>query len=280
MAYTRASQRSHRVRAYRDVRVWRRIARVASARLDVLIALTAADMRARYGRGWFRVVKWLVDPIAAIGVYLALVTFAISKRGPTPGISIACGVIPFQLVVGTAVNAMSAIHTRRNVVLNMGFDRTLIPISSVLTETVVFLADFVLLAIMMAAYGRAPTAAILWFPVVLVVNIAFAIGLSYPATIFGVWYPDLRLFGVSVVRTLYFLASGLVPLAQVTGEAHTLLRVNPLTEVFESYRDVFLYGRAPQAINVLYPLVIAVLLVLAFRPVYRREQRQFAKVVD
>lgn len=264
----------------RRVRHRASVSRSARARLDVLLALTVSDMRTRYGRGWFRVVKWLVDPIAALGVYLLLVTFAVSKRGPYPGLSLACSVIPFQLIVGTAVNAMSAIHTRRNVVLNMGFDRTLIPISSVLTETVVFLADFVLLAVMMAIYGHGLTLAIVWFPLVLITNVVLAVGLAYPATIFGVWYADLRLFGVSVVRTFFFVSSGLVPLAQVTGSAHTLLRINPLTEVFESYRDVFLYGHMPGPLNLLYPLVIAGLLILAFLPLYRSEQRQFAKVVD
>jgi homopolymeric O-antigen transport system permease protein len=268
------------VRREREVARRRSLARGTSARLDVLMALTVSDMRTRYGRGPFRVVKWLVDPLAALGVYLVLVTFAISKHGRYPGLSLACSVIPFQLIVGTAVNAMSAIHTRRNVILNMGFDRTLIPISSVLTETVVFIADFVLLGLMIVAYGHGLSAAIVWFPLVLAANVLFAVGLAYPATIYGVWYADLRLFGVSIVRTCFFLSSGLVPLAEVTGKAHTLLRLNPLTEVFESYRDVFLYGRAPRLINLLYPLVVAGLLVLIFLPLYRREQRQFAKVVD
>lgn len=264
----------------RQLRRQASVARATRTRLDVLVALTVSDMRTRYGRGSFRVVKWLIDPIAALGVYLLLIAFVFTRRGPYPGLSLACSVIPFQLIVGTAVNAMSAIHIRRNVILNMGFDRALIPISSVLTETVVFAADFALLAVMMAAYGHGLTSAIVWFPLVLAVNIIFTIGFAYPATIFGVWYSDLRLFGVSVVRTLFFLSSGLVPLAQVSGKAHTLLRLNPLTEVFESYRDVFVYGRAPRLVNLVYPLLIAALLVLAFLPLYRQEQRQFAKVVD
>jgi hypothetical protein len=43
---------------------------------------------------------------------------------------------------------------------------------------------------------------------------------------------------------------------------------------------VFLYGRAPQLINLVYPALIALLLIAIFVPLYRREQRQFAKVVD
>jgi len=249
-------------------------------RLDVLLALTTSDLRVRYGRGGLRVAKWILDPLAALGVYLLLVSFAVSKRGPAPGLSLACAVIPFQLVVATAVNAMSSVHIRRNVVLNMGFDRRLLPVASVLTETVVFLADLVLLALVMAVYGKAPTAALLWFPIVLATTLALALGLAYPATIFGVWFPDLRLLGVSVVRTLFFLASGLVPLARVPESAQTLLRINPLTEIFESWRALFLYGHSPGLFNLLYPLLIAAGMLAVFLPLYRREQQQFAKVVD
>jgi len=254
--------------------------RTLRQRLDVLIALTIADLRVRYGRGRFRVVKWLIDPLAALGVYLVLVSFAVSKSGEARGLSIACAVVPFQLVIATAVNSMSSVLTRRNVVLNMGFDKTLIPVSSVLTETAVFIADLALIVMTMAIYRVAPTTAILWFPLIFVVTVVFALGFAYPLTVFGVWYPELRLFGVSALRTLFFIAAALIPLASVEGDAHWLLQINPLTEIFESYRDVFLYGRAPSALNVLYPLAFAALLLAAFAPLYRREQRQFAKVVD
>jgi ABC-type polysaccharide/polyol phosphate export permease len=247
---------------------------------DALIALTMSDLRARYGRGAQRVLKWLLDPFALVGVYLLLVTIVLTTKGRAPGLSLACAVVPFQLLMSTVINAMMAVTTRRTIVLNMGFRRALIPLASALTETIAFFASFSLFALMMLIYRVAPTSALLWLPVVVLVNVLVAVGLAYPSSIFGLWFRDLRNFGMSFVRTLFFLAPGLVPLSEIHGRAHHLLRYNPFTGLFEAYRAVFLFGRTPAAWELLYPTLFALLLLVAFAPFYRVEQRQFAKIVE
>src|SRR4029078_8261739 len=117
--------------------------------LDVLVVLTASDLRARYGRGAWRLVKWLLDPFALVGVYLLLVAFVLGRSGAATGLSLACAVVPFQLVMGSIINALGAANQRRSIILNMRFDRPLIPMSSVLTETIAFAASLLLLAVMM-----------------------------------------------------------------------------------------------------------------------------------
>ena len=258
--------------------------RTAGARLSrslaVLVALAESDMRARYGRGRWQLIKWLVDPFAVAGVYLLLVTFVLNRPGPAPGLSLACAIVPFQLVMMSVVNAMSAVSTRRSILLNMAFDRTLLPVSSVMTESVAAGASLGLVALMMGVYGVGPTAAILWLPVVIVVTTVVAVAVAFAASLFGVWFADLRVFGVSLVRTLYFVAPGLVPLSEIHGRAETLLKLNPLTGLFDSFRDVLLYGQRPAAWELLIPLGIAAVLLAVLVPVYRSEQRHFAKVVE
>ena len=251
-----------------------------SAKWDALVALTMSDLRARYGRGPWRLVKWLLDPFAAVGVYLLLVTFVLNRPGTAPGLTVACAVVPFQLVMLSVVNANGAIRLRRSIILNGQFDRALIPVASVLTETIAFAASLGLLALTMAGYRISPTAAILWLPVVLVLNMIFAVSWAYPSALMGLWFPDLRVFTVSFVRTLFFLAPGLVALATIQGQAHDLLRLNPLTGLFEAYRAVLLYGHSPEAWMILYPLVFSLVLVAIFVPIFIREQHHFAKVVE
>ena len=249
-------------------------------RLDVLLSLTEADLRARYGRGGGRFAKWLLDPFALAGVYLLLVTFVLNRGGPAPGLSLACAIVPFQLVMSTVTNSMIAITTRRSIVLNMSFQRSLIPVATTFTETVAFIAGLSLPAMMMIIYGVSPTWAMLMLPLVILVTVFFAVAVAYPASIFGLWFRDLRQFAISFVRTLFFLAPGLIALNQVGGTAARLLRLNPFTGLFEAYRDVILYGRVPAAWELLYPAGIAVVLLAVFLPIYRTEQRQFAKVVE
>jgi lipopolysaccharide transport system permease protein len=247
--------------------------------IDVLLALTEADLRARYGRGAWRLVKWLLDPFAVVGVYLILVTIVLERGGRAPGLAIACAVVPFQLVMSTIVSALNAVPHRSSIILNMAFDRVLIPVASALTETIAFAASLVLVVLMMVIYGVAPTAAVVWLPLVIAINVVLAIACGYGASLMGLWLPDLRPFAISFVRTMFFLAPGLVPLAEIGGRANELLRINPLTGLFEAYRSILVEGDRPAAWQLLFPLLASALLLAVFVSLYRRDQREFAKVL-
>lgn len=247
---------------------------------DRLIVLTGADLRSRYGRGGWRLVKWLVDPFALVGVYLLLVSFIFYRRPEAAGLSIACAIIPFQLVTMTVANSLDAVRSRRAILANMYFPRTLLPLATVLTEALGFAASLILLVLLMAVYGVAPTLSLLWLPVVLAVTLVLGVAVAFPVTLIGVWAPDLRGLMLSLVRAAFFLAPGLVTLAKISGRTNDLVRLNPLTGLFEGMRHAVLYGSTPPAWTLLYPLAAAALLLAVFVPVYRREQAHFAKVVE
>jgi ABC-type polysaccharide/polyol phosphate export permease len=62
--------------------------------------------------------------------------------------------------------------------------------------------------------------------------------------------------------------------------AQKWLKLNPLTGIFESYRSVLLYGTSPAPWELLYPTAVALALLALVVPLYRFEQRHFAKLVD
>lgn len=268
------------VRGFTGAAAWvRGVGRTILRSLDLLWALTESDLRFRYGRGPWRFIRWLLEPLALVGVYLFLVTFVLDRPGTAVGLSLACAVVPFQVVMLTIGNAMTTLDARRPILLNMAFERMLMPISSALTESAGFASSLLLIIILMAAYGIEPTWSILWFPIVLLVNILLAIASAYAATLFGIWLRELRAFVASFVRILFFLGPGLVPLEETSEGVRDILRLNPLTGLFEAYRDVFLNGETPAVWELLYPLVTVLILFLVFVPIYRVEQRQFVKVI-
>jgi ABC-type polysaccharide/polyol phosphate export permease len=247
--------------------------------LDTVVALTRTDLRVRYGRGPLRRVKWLADPIAALGVYLLLITFVIDDAGTAAGLSVACAVVPFQLVIMTVSNALRAVELRRSIVGNMSFPRMLIPVAGTLTESVGFAACLFLLPLMMAVYGIAVTPAVLLLPVAIALTFVVALALAYPATLIGVWMVEMGPLLIAATRTLFFLAPGLVALEEVYGRTHDLLVFSPLTGIFETYRAILQYGEAPAAWMIAVPLGYAALSFAIFLPVFRREERHFAKLV-
>jgi homopolymeric O-antigen transport system permease protein len=246
---------------------------------DTLTVLTKSDLGVRYGRGRVRFLKWVLDPFAALGVYLLLIAFVLDEGTTAAGLSLACAIVPFQLLLSSSVNALSSVQIRHAIILNMRFPRVLIPVSSVVTESVAFLATLTLLPLMMVAYGVEPTTAIVWLPVAIAVTIILALALACPCMLFGIWFPELQTFAISVARAAFFLAPGLVALDQITGQTRDLPPVNPLTGLFESYRDALLYGHAPAAWELLVPLGAAAAVAAISVPVFLRERSQLAKLV-
>ena len=66
--------------------------------------------------------------------------FVLDRQGTAIGLSIACAVVPFQLVMMTIINALRAVDLRRSVITNMAFDKSLIPVASMCTEAIGFAA--------------------------------------------------------------------------------------------------------------------------------------------
>jgi lipopolysaccharide transport system permease protein len=246
---------------------------------DVLTVLARSDLQLRYGRGDFRFLKWVMDPLAALGVYLLLIALVLDRSGEAPALSLACAIVPFQLITTTMANALQSVTLRGSIIINMRFPRVLIPASSLVTESIAFTATLALIPLIMLIYGIAPTAAVLWLPVVLAVTAAFALALAYPAALLGIWYPELQPFAGSAIRALFFIAPGLVALDEVTGTTRDLLPINPLTGLFESFRDILLYGQSPAAWQLLVPVGAAALLLAIALPVYRRDEPALAKLV-
>ena len=247
-------------------------------RLHVLLALARSDLHIRYGRGPWQVVNWLVNPFALVGIYV-LLRVVLGRTGEAAALSIACAVVPFQIVLLAFESSMGAVALREPILLNRRFDRMLIPPASVMTESLAFGASFLMFPLAMIYYGVAPTLALLWLPVVVAVTLILAIGIAWPAGLLGVWLPTSRIFAGQGLRILFFAAPGIVSLAEVPDSVHRWIVLNPLTGLFESFRHAFLYGDAPEFWQLAYPAAVGVVLMIVFVPLYRREQRHFAKLV-
>jgi lipopolysaccharide transport system permease protein len=251
---------------------WRR-------RLHVLVALARSDLHIRYGRGSGQVIQWFLDPFALVGVYV-LLRVILGRSTESVGLSVACAVVPFQIILLSCTSAMNAVSLREPILLNRRFDRMLIPPSAVMTEAVAFATSFVMFPMGMAYYGVAPTTALLWLPLVIVCTLVLAVGAAWPAALLGIWVPSIKVFANQAIRILFFAAPGVVALPEVSHKVHDWIVFNPLTGLFEGFRHVFLYGNAPAFWELAYPAAAGVVLTLIFLPVYRREQRHFAKLVS
>ena len=138
-----------------------------ATRLDTIVALTASDLRARYGRGRARVVKWLLDPVSmSVSTSSSSRSCSTAARSAGPQPRLRRDPVPARdLTIGNGYRARRSVRARSCSTCRSG--RTLLPLASALTETPASRRRLLLLVAMMADLRGRADWDVLWLPAVL-----------------------------------------------------------------------------------------------------------------
>jgi lipopolysaccharide transport system permease protein len=173
---------------------------------------------------------------------------------------------------------MSIVEKNAAIISNRVFPREVLPLVLIVVEGTTFMLALSLFVPLLAYYNVFPGASLLWLPVVIAVLVALCAATAFVSAVFGVRFPDVRPAAQNLIRLGFFASAGLVQPSDAPSRAlEMVLRANPLSGVFESFRAIFLRAEAPQVTDLLYPLAIAIVVMIIGLPLYRQAQVSFAK---
>ena len=254
------------------------VARDQARDRDVLAALTLADLQERRGLTVSGLLKWALEPLSYMAVYVAVFQLALGRDRFAYPLFLMCALVPWRYFTGVTTSATQIVRSHTAPLLNIGIRGNTLPLVVMATEGASFLIALALFPPMMAYYGVGFSPALLWLPVIIAILVVLMTGPAYVLAVFGLYFPDYRGVVQNLVRIGFFASTGLFTVDEVAnGGVETVIRANPFSGVFESFRAVILEGQAPAAKDLLYPLAVGVLLLPAGLGLYRWRRARFAK---
>jgi lipopolysaccharide transport system permease protein len=137
----------------------------------------------------------------------------------------------------------------------------------------------VLMVVLMAWFGVAPTATILLAPVFLLLGVASAIGVGVWLTALDVQYRDIR-YAIPFLMQVWLFATPVVyPTSIVPVEYQAIYGLNPMAGVVAGFRWSLLGGVPPSAQLLVVSAATAAVLLATSLFYFRRVERRFADVV-
>jgi ABC-type polysaccharide/polyol phosphate export permease len=245
---------------------------------DLLLSLVQAEIRGRGDLTMMGLLQWIMEPLSFMFVYFALVTAVMGNNQANYMLILMAALLPWRYFSGTVARGLNVIEGQSQLIKNRVFPRILLPMVPLLAEGVNFFIGLLLFAPLMVYYGIAPTLAILWLPVVLALLVFLSAGPTYLTTIFGMYFPGMKGTARNFLRVAFFASTALVSIRGVANErVGELLLLNPLSGVFESFRAVIVYGRAPGLGDMLYPFAVGTVLFVAGIALYVSRMHEFPK---
>jgi len=213
---------------------------------ELLYQMTSRDLLIRYkqtamGFGWA-----LLTPLLNTVIFSVIFTRVahVDTRVPYPLFAY-CGLLSWNLTASALRFAVTSLTSNPSLVTKVYFPREIFPLSAVAVSIVDYLVASVVLVAMLIYYRVAPTFALAYFPLVLLVHAAFTAALALLLSMANLFYRDVK-YLFEVVLTVWMFASAVVyPTEAVTGWFAFIVRVNPMTAIVDAYRNILLYGTPP-----------------------------------
>jgi lipopolysaccharide transport system permease protein len=230
---------------------------------QLILALTARDLKARY-RGSILGFFWsLANPLLLLGVYTLVFTTFFPQQVVRPyPLFLFAGILPWTFFSAAVLESTSAIAGNAGLIKKVMFPAEALPLVVVLSHLVHFaLAIPILLAAMIGftLAGQATIGAtILLVPVVMLVQTVFVAGVAMTVSSASVLFRDLRDIITNLMQLGFFITPVIYLIDKIDSRVlRALLRLNPMTPFVIAYQHLLFFGSLPSLSDTLLMLAYA-----------------------
>ncbi len=218
---------------------------------QLIIALTARDLKARY-RGSILGYFWsLANPLLLLAVYTLVFTKFFPQQVVQPyPLFLFSGILPWTFFSAATLESTSSISANAGLIKKVMFPAEALPLVVVLSHLVHFLLA---IPILLAAIGVFAllgqfefNATILLVPVLMLLQTMFVAGIAMTVSSASVLFRDLRDIVANLMQLGFFVTPIIYLIDNIQSRVlRAILRMNPMTPFVVAYQDIFFFGRLP-----------------------------------
>lgn len=223
---------------------------------QLLGCLVWRDIRVRYKQSVLGMAWAVLLPLSMMLIFTFVFTRAVrvvdalALDMPYP-IFAYIGLVPWTFFASSLNQAVSSIVKNQNLVTKVNFPREVFPLAAIGSALADFLIAFSVLAGLIAYYAWTsewsyrPTLAVLFLPVVLLVQLLLTSGLAMVLAMANLFYRDVRQMFGALVQLWMFLTCVVYPIREDGTWIGALAMWNPMTPIIQAYRDCIIGGHVP-----------------------------------
>lgn len=246
---------------------------------ELLFNLTLRDIKSRYAQSFLGIAWAVIQPVSLVLAFTLLGKLvAIPTDGLPRTVFNYSGVLLWAFFSAGLNTAISSIVTNSNLVRKIYFPREIFPTSAIMGGLFDLLISALIFAGFMVAFKVPFTWALLFSPLLLIVQVAFMLSIALIGAGLNVYFRDIRAALPLVFQLWMFASPVLYSAKQVPAKWKTLYYLNPMTPIIENFRGL-VKGEMPDFGALALLLVIALGLLFVSYLIFKRLERKFADVI-
>lgn len=248
---------------------------------ELVYFLTWRDLKVRYKQTVVGAAWAIIQPFFTMLVFALF--FGRLAKMPSDGVPypLFCyaALVPWIFFANGVTFGSNSLVTNPNMVKKVYFPRLAMPISTVLAGVVDFVLAFIVLLGMMIFYGTIPTPNIVWLPLLLLLALTTALGVSLWLSAMNVQFRDVRYAIPFIIQFWLFATPIAYPSSLLEQPWRTVYGLNPMVGVVEGFRWALLGVETSPGPIVIASSVVSVVMLVTGAFYFRRMEKTFADVI-
>ena len=215
---------------------------------NLLKELVRRDVKTKYRRSVLGMLWSVLNPLGMMIIMSIVFSHVFRSNIENFPVYLMCGQVIFNFYNEASTVAMSSVLGNASLIKKVYVPKYLFPVSKVCSCFVNLVTSFIALVIVIVATGTklSWTAVLVFIPVIYVFVFSLGMGLMLSALV--VTFRDLQhLYGILITAWMY-MTPIFYPVDMLPEWVADLVRLNPLANFIEMFRDVILYNVVPSGI--------------------------------
>ena len=209
------------------------------------------EFQARYRNSLLGALWTILNPLSMIIVYTVIFSQLMKARLPgvdsslAYGIYLCTGILAWGFFAEVISRSQSVFLEHANLIKRLSFPRICLPLIVVLNAGVNFTIIFALFLGFLMVTQNFPGWAVLGVIPVLLIQVAFSIGLGISLGVLNVFFRDVGQLMVIILQFWFWFTPIVYPLSILPKSIQSLIALNPMAPLIAAYQGIFVYGRWP-----------------------------------
>ena len=257
---------------------------------QMIFSLVKKDLRGRYKGSALGFLWTFLNPLLQLVVYSIVFSTIFRNNIEKFYLYLFIGLLPWMFFSSSLTVGSVSVISSKDMVKKIYFPREVLPIAYVTSSFVNMLLCFLVVFIVMIIGGIDPNStfhwtALLYLPIVMIVEDVLALGFAMLASALTVYFRDLEhILGIITMAWMYatpilydvsMIQNILVEKGM--GNLMHLYMLNPMTPIIVAYHQSLYYGQAPDMSTLLSAVVLGLFFLILGYLVFRKLQRGFAE---
>jgi len=248
-------------------------------RKDLLVYLVLSGLKAQYRNTFLGYLWWILDPLLMGAIYYFLRVVVLGMEGDYVGAFLISGLVAWHWINSCLKGSAGSISGRSRIITQVYLPKAIFPLGVNLTQLINFTFGLVVVALFVFFYRIVPGAEILWLPFIMAVQFLFLSALSLIVAYLCMFIRDIDNVLSHFMRLWFWTTPVIWEEGRLPEGFSFIIDLNPAAAILVSYRNILIYGAAPEAGKLLIIGVASFLLTLYMLHYYHHNEHKIIKAL-